>query len=337
MHLVQVNENALVARSEVDTLREEHRRVAMRVEGYDVAVHLLRLGVQLCFSHEPAEEGQTVVAHPFGMPLHGKDRLLLLHALHGLNDAVGCHRRHLQVRSGVVDGLVVERVDVERTVFHVGLYHAAHLQLHLVCGLRAVSVLRVFQHPFERVDVLAHMSAKGCDQRLHAAADAEDRHAAVIGETCDEQLCLVAIAVDVVQLWRGLLVLPQGVDVGPAAKDESVDGVERVYNDVNVVDGRNEHRHAASLHHLFIIFLSQRGVHALVVGRYANDGSFLCFGKLAVYLFKSILKIEFTHRKTSCLLHVIKQKSPSRAALHTYIWLSSEDKLQTAFPFFKAV
>ena len=83
-HLVKINEYAWVALGEVNTLMEEHRRVAVSVERQHARVHLLRLAILPCPVNEPLEQWQSVFAEPFRMPLHSDDALMLrtLHCLY---------------------------------------------------------------------------------------------------------------------------------------------------------------------------------------------------------------------------------------------------------------
>ena len=76
-------------------------------------MHLLRLAILCCMLRQPLEQRQTVVAEPFRMPLHANDALELT-ALHGLNDAVNRRCGRGKMVAGIDDGLMVERVDIQR-------------------------------------------------------------------------------------------------------------------------------------------------------------------------------------------------------------------------------
>ena len=62
-------------------------------------------------------------------------------------------------------------------------------------GLRAVGILRML-HSGLVADVLCHLTAKGDGEGLDAAADAQHRYLAVVGQTGDQQLRQIALFVD---------------------------------------------------------------------------------------------------------------------------------------------
>ena len=109
---MQVDEDALVAAAEVYPLREEHRCVAMGVEGQYATVHVAGLTVVGRLTDEPPEKRHTIVAaQTLRMPLDAHDALELT-ALDGLDDTVGRLGGNAKAWSRVADGLVVEGVDV---------------------------------------------------------------------------------------------------------------------------------------------------------------------------------------------------------------------------------
>ena len=74
-----------------------------------MVVDLLCLAILAGLMDEPAEQRQPVFAHALWMPLHADDRLHLT-ALDGLDNAVGSSCSNAEVRAGVADGLMMERV-----------------------------------------------------------------------------------------------------------------------------------------------------------------------------------------------------------------------------------
>ena len=119
-HLVEVVENAIVALPKLHTLRKEHRRVAMGVEGQRALMHLLGLPEEVGLLNEPAEE-----------------------------DAVGRPGCDLETRTAMAHRLVVETVDTERVgLFAIGCVdrrqHRLWRQADRMGSQRAVGVLRMF-------------------------------------------------------------------------------------------------------------------------------------------------------------------------------------------------
>ena len=120
-HLMQVHEYLGVAPVEVDVLIEEHRRVAMAVEGDDAAVYAARLAVVGSLVGQPAEERHhariATQTKAFGVPLHADDALML-GGFHGFDDAVGCCGADAQVGACLAHSLVMEAVDRQRLNTH---------------------------------------------------------------------------------------------------------------------------------------------------------------------------------------------------------------------------
>ena len=69
-HFMQIYQNTGVAMVETDTLREEHRRIAMCIKNKDALMQLLRLIKLGSLSSKPLEYLQSVFLQPFRMPLH---------------------------------------------------------------------------------------------------------------------------------------------------------------------------------------------------------------------------------------------------------------------------
>ena len=66
---MQVDEDARVALLEMNTLREEHRCVAVRIQGKDSVVQSFGHLEIRSLLHQPAEQRESAF-QPFGMPLH---------------------------------------------------------------------------------------------------------------------------------------------------------------------------------------------------------------------------------------------------------------------------
>ena len=69
---MQVNEYAWVALVEPNVKRKEHRRIAMRIERKHLGMQTFGIGKGLGLTNEPLKDRQTLLFHPFGMPLHTK-------------------------------------------------------------------------------------------------------------------------------------------------------------------------------------------------------------------------------------------------------------------------
>ena len=109
-HLVQVHKNARVAMVELHALREEHRCVAMGVEGKYAPVQLLGRIEVVGLVHEPAEYLAALLAKPLRMPLHTQ-YLLILAALDGLDDAIRRLGDNTHMPARLAHRLMVERID----------------------------------------------------------------------------------------------------------------------------------------------------------------------------------------------------------------------------------
>ena len=109
VHLMEINEDARVALPNLHTFVEEHRGVAMRVEGEHAVVGLMRCPIVGGMAHEPLEQRSTSL-EALRMPLDTDDGFELA-ALYRLDDAVGGAGTDPETGSRLADGLVVERVD----------------------------------------------------------------------------------------------------------------------------------------------------------------------------------------------------------------------------------
>ena len=198
LHLVHIHEDTGIALLEMDTLREEHRRVAMGVEGNHALMEQLGLMELRSLANHPFEDGESAF-EPFGMPLHAHDALLL-RTLDGLDGAVGGSGRHPETLSGIAYGLMMEGVyeDILRAIESADL--AVLVKCHAMSHFPAVGILRVLDGG--RGNILCHMTIECHGQCLDATADAKHRYLAVVGQAGNKQLRQVALAVDVMQARR---------------------------------------------------------------------------------------------------------------------------------------
>ena len=97
--------------SELNPLGKEHRRVTMSVEGQGLVVNPV-YGVESCsLAYQPLEE-RFPFAETLRMPLHTYNRLVLS-TLYGLDDSVGCCCDNTESFAGILDSLMMERVNIE--------------------------------------------------------------------------------------------------------------------------------------------------------------------------------------------------------------------------------
>lgn len=133
-------------------------------------------------------------------------------------------------------------------------------------------------------DVLTYLSPECHRQRLYAAANAEHRYLTVVGQAGEHEFGAVALCVDMVELWCRFLTAPQRVEVRAAGEQQSVEMLECVDECVVVVDGWNEYRRAAGFDHLHIIFVPNRSVAVIEIGRQTDERLLLRFGEGGVDL-----------------------------------------------------
>ena len=155
------------------------------------------------------------------------------------------------MRPWLVHSLVVKGVHGERASQQL-LHHGALLSRHAVGGLASRCVLAVLHEPGVgqgSVQVLVYGAAQGHGQHLYAAAYAQHGHLAVVGFAGQFQFKGIAHGVDAVQLRQRFLAGPQGVDVGPAREQQTVDALEQLHNVLvaHLPSGRNDERNAAGL------------------------------------------------------------------------------------------
>ena len=146
VHLMEIDEDAHVALLDAYALGEEHRGVAVGVEGKHTVVELLGLAPGCGTTDEPLEE-RCSCSEAFGMPLDTEDRLILT-ALNGLDDTIGGNGTDTKTGAGIRHRLMVETVDVElRSVVDL-IENRATPDTHGMGGLVAVSVLRMLDDRF---------------------------------------------------------------------------------------------------------------------------------------------------------------------------------------------
>ena len=109
-HLVKINEDARVAMIKVNSLREEHRCIAMGVECENFIMQLLSNTKLTCLFYKPTEYLLSILLQPFWMPLHTENRLVLA-ALYGLDDVVGRTGNDTEALAGLAHCLMMKRID----------------------------------------------------------------------------------------------------------------------------------------------------------------------------------------------------------------------------------
>ena len=110
-HLMEIDQNLRITMVEMNSLREEHRGIAMGIEREHTLMGMTSLTIAAGLANEPLEKGQTV-GHTLRMPLHADDRLILT-ALYRLDDAVGRFGDDAELAAWLFYCLVVEGVDEE--------------------------------------------------------------------------------------------------------------------------------------------------------------------------------------------------------------------------------
>jgi hypothetical protein len=108
---MEVNEDAWVATAEIDTLREEHWRVAMGIKHENALMQVAGTTIVSSLPNEPGEDGGTIFRrHTLWMPLDTDDAFILT-TFYRFDDAIsrtGCHSETL---AWVTDGLMMEGVN----------------------------------------------------------------------------------------------------------------------------------------------------------------------------------------------------------------------------------
>ena len=298
VHLMEIDEDALVALLDAHALGEEHRGVAVGVEGEHTVMELLCLAPGGGTTDEPLEEGCSL-GEALGMPLDAEDGLVLA-ALDGLDDTVGGHGTDTETGSAIGHGLMVEAVDVElRGVVDLGEKRASP-DGHGMGGLVAISILRVLDEGLslfnlQQGEILGDLAAQGCGQHLDASADAEDGDLTVEGQTGDEQFGEVALTVDAVEQGRGFFACPEGIDIAATTEQESVDAAQAVDDDIGIGDGGDDEGHTACGDNAVVIAATQAQLSVLEVTRDAYDGAHLSLRKAHIGLAEMVLQFEMVH------------------------------------------
>ena len=108
---MEVDEDTWVATAEIDTLREEHRRIAMSIEREDTLMEVAGTTIVSSLLDEPGEDGGTIFRrHTFRMPLDTDDAFILT-TLYRLDDTISRTGSHSEALTWVANGLMMEGVN----------------------------------------------------------------------------------------------------------------------------------------------------------------------------------------------------------------------------------
>ena len=192
-HFLKVYKSLWLAAVKPYALWELHRRVAMSVEGEDGVVEAFGLAEQYSLSYEPFEYGQAFL-HTLRMPLYSHYRLELA-AFYGFHHSVGSLGSDAEFFSCIVNGLMVEGVDIDGVGAIDVVKNGRRKEADSVCRLAAFCVLAMLYPVGIERDVLLHMSVECHCQCLYSAADAENGYLSVVSQTCDKKFRKVTLAV----------------------------------------------------------------------------------------------------------------------------------------------
>ena len=165
----------------------------MSVEGEDGVVEAFGLAEQYSLSYEPFEYGQAFL-HTLRMPLYSHYRLELA-AFYGFHHSVGSLGSDAEFFSCIVNGLMVEGVDIDGVGAIDVVKNGRRKEADSVCRLAAFCVLAMLYPVGIERDVLLHMSVECHCQCLYSAADAENGYLSVVSQTCDKKFRKVTLAV----------------------------------------------------------------------------------------------------------------------------------------------
>ena len=143
--------------------------------------------------------------------------------------------------------------------------------------------------------VLHHMSVEGNGKSLYAAANAKHRNLPVVGEACEQKFWQIALTVYIMQTGQWLITIPQWVEVASSCQQHSIHGVESGEYCRDVSYRRYEQRCASGTQYLAVVGRAYRGVNALIVGGYANDGTVVGYGGRGVELVEMAFEVECFH------------------------------------------
>ena len=161
-----------------------------------------------------------------------------------------------------------------------------------MCGHVAVCILRVLD---AGVDVLCHAPAQGHGHGLYAAADAEDGHLTVGGQTGEQQFGQVALGVDAAQAGLRLLALEERVQVGAAGEQQAVNAVEGAQQHRRIGTGGDEQGRAAGGDDLLVVALGHFRRQLAIVGADADDGTAAAGPKAVIEAGALSCKVELVH------------------------------------------
>ena len=162
------------------------------------------------------------------MPLHTNHETGIL-AFHGFNHSIRGASGDTEQTAGFTHRLMVEGIDGEA--------HAEEVANHSgfggdeVGGCAFGGLLTVFDEQGAGMgcgDVLLDAPAQRSGKHLNATADAEHRDVAGVGLTDEFQFEFVANGIDVSQCGHRVFADEQGVEVGAAGENESVNVVQHV-------------------------------------------------------------------------------------------------------------
>jgi hypothetical protein len=108
---MEVDEDTWVATAEIDTLREEHWRVAMGIKHENALMQVAGTTIVSSLLDEPGEDGGTIFRrHTFRMPLDTDDAFILT-TFYRFDDTISRTGSHSEALTWVANGLMMEGVN----------------------------------------------------------------------------------------------------------------------------------------------------------------------------------------------------------------------------------